>query len=442
MIHMSDHIAKELENKILSRKAVVGIVGLGYVGLPLVVSFAEAGFKVLGFDVDAGKVKAIGLGKSHIGDVSEERLSAVVKSNHVESTDDLGRLGEPDVICICVPTPLTKTKEPDLSYVVDGSGRIAKTLRKGQLVVLESTTYPGTTRQVIQTMLEKSGLACGKDFFLAYSPERVDPGSRTFRLNNTPKIVGGANAASARLVNIFYGLVVAKTVPVSSPEAAEMAKVFENVFRSVNIALVNEMALLCEKMGISVWEVLAAAATKPFGFMSFLPGPGIGGHCIPLDPYYLANKAREYDFHTRFIELAAEINEQMPYHVIDRIMEGLDSRGKTLTGAKVVVLGVTYKKDVADTRESPALRVIELLIKKGARVSYNDPYIPRITVSGSELRSVTLTKKTLAAADCALIATDHSSYDIEQIVRWAGFVFDTRGATRALTAANVKRLGE
>ncbi len=363
----------QLEKKIKNKTAKVGMVGLGYVGLPLAVAFAEAGFRVLGVDIQQKRVDLVNRGKSYIGDVSSESLSSVSSSKLLEATTDQGRLKEMDAICICIPTPLTKAKEPDLSYVIHESEEISKRLKPGQLVILESTTYPGTTRGVVLPILERSGLKAGSDFYLAFSPGRVDPGSKRYSIKNTPKIVEGIDPQSTRLAELLYRQVVDVVVPVSCPEVAEMTKVFENVFRSVNIALVNELAQLCERMGVSVWEVIDAAATKPFGYMPFYPGPGVGGHCIPLDPYYLANKAREYDFHTRFIELAAEINEGMPHYVTSCIMEALNARGKSLNGARMLVLGVAHKKDVADIRESPSLKLMQLLQEKGARVSYNDP---------------------------------------------------------------------
>ena len=432
----------QLEEKIRDKSAIIGIVGIGYVGLPLAVAFAMAGFKVLGFDIRQKNVDSVNLGKSYIADVSSDSLSEVVTRKLLEATTDQSRIGEADAICICVPTPLTTTKEPDLSYVIHESNEISRHLRPGQLVVLESTTYPGTTRQVVLPNLESSGLRCGIDFYLAYSPERVDPGSKNYNIGNTPKIVGGIDSQSTQLAQLLYSQIAGTVVPVSCPEAAEMTKVFENVFRSVNIALVNELAHLCERMGLSVWEVIDAASTKPFGYMPFYPGPGIGGHCIPLDPYYLANKARELDFHTRFIELAAEINEHMPYHVVSRILEALSARGKGLKGARVLVLGVAYKKDVEDTRESPALKIIQLLCEKGAEVSYNDPYIPQIHVPAGDMESVKLSGKYLASMDCVVIATDHSCYDMGEVAAHAKLVFDTKGATRRLRSDNIVRLGE
>jgi len=406
-----------LEQRIRDSSAIIGIVGLGYVGLPLAVAFAQAGFKVLGFDIRQGNVDSVNRGESYIADVSNESLSALATARLLEATTDQGRLGEPDAICICVPTPLTTTRDPDLSYVVHESGEIGKRLRPGQLVVLESTTYPGTTRQVVLPALEASGLRCGTDFFLAYSPERVDPGSKDYNVKNTPKIVGGIDPVSTGLARLLYSQIADSVVPVSCPEIGEMTKIFENVFRSVNIALVNELAHLCERIGISVWEVVEAASSKPFGYMPFYPGPGVGGHCIPLDPYYLANKAREFDFHTRFIELAAEINEHMPYHVVSRIIDGLNAGGKSLKDARILVLGVAYKRDVADTRESPALKMIQLLRDKGAEVSYHDPYVPEVHLPAGDMRSVVLGDDSLASMDCVVIATDHGCHDYADIVR-------------------------
>ena len=430
----------DLKQRLKNKTAAIGIVGLGYVGLPLAVAFSEAGFKVLGFDMQQKRVNSVNKGQPYIADIDSESLSAVVVNNLLQATTDQSRFKELDVICICVPTPLTRTREPDLSYVTSQSEELSRYLQPGQLIVLESTTYPGTTREVVLPILERSGLKGGQDFYLAYSPERVDPGNKKYRIKNTPKIVGGIDPQSTRLAELLYRQVADMVVPLSSPEVAEMTKVFENVFRSVNIALVNELAQLCEKMGISVWEVIDAASSKPFGYMPFYPGPGIGGHCIPLDPYYLASKAREYDFHTRFIELAAEINERMPYYITARIMDALNTRGKILNNARVLVLGAAYKKDVGDIRESPSLKLIRLLHEKGSNVSYNDPYIVKIQISQNTLSSVELTEKCLSSADCVVIATDHSCYNYQHIADKANLVFDTRGVTRKLDNNNIIRL--
>lgn len=424
----------------ITDKASVCIIGLGYVGLPLAVAFAKAGLKVLGVDIQQRRVDWVNKGKPYIADVDSKVLRETVRKGLLKATTDQSRLKEVDAICICVPTPLTKTKDPELSYVISESETVSRYLQKGQLVVLESTTYPGTTREVMLPILERSGLKAGRDFYLAFSPERIDPGSKNYNVRNTPKVVGGIDTKSTKLATLLYSRIVERVVPVSSPEVAEMTKVFENVFRNVNIALVNELTLLCEKMGLSVWEVIDAAATKPFGYMPFYPGPGIGGHCIPLDPYYLANKAREYDFHIRFIELAADINEHMPYYVVSRISDAMNSKGKSLRGARVLVLGVAYKRDVEDVRESPSLKLIKLLREKGANVSYNDPYVANVRISEKNLRSVELTDEQLASADCVLIATDHTCYDYKDIARKSSFVFDTRGATRKLKNKNIVRL--
>ncbi|MFH1647587.1 MAG: nucleotide sugar dehydrogenase [Chloroflexota bacterium] len=429
-----------LEQKLADKTAVIGVAGLGYVGLPLSIAFAEAGLKVLGFDMEPTRVDAVNEGRSYIADVSDERLAAVTGNKRLQAITSQERLTEVDAVCICVPTPLTKTKEPDLSYIVKECEELSRHLRAGQLVVMESTTYPGTTREVILPILERSGLKTGTDFFLAYSPERIDPGNKNYTVKNTPKPVSGIDAVSTRYAELLYRQVADTVIPLSSPETAELTKIFENVFRIVNIALVNELTTLCRKMGIDVWEVIDAASTKPFGYMRFQPGPGVGGHCIPLDPYYLASKAKEYDFHTRFIELAAEINESMPYNITGWITEALNNRGVSLKNAGVLVLGVAYKKDVGDTRESPSLKLIRLLRERGAAVSYNDPYVPEITIAGEKLKSVKLDGQALSAAECVVIATDHSDYNYDEIVSKSRLVFDTRGVTRKLKAGNIIRL--
>jgi UDP-N-acetyl-D-glucosamine dehydrogenase len=424
----------------ITDKTTVCIIGLGYVGLPLALAFAQASLKVLGVDVQQRRVTSVNKGQSYIADVDSKALTEVIKKGLLEATTDQSRIKEVDAICICVPTPLTRTKDPELSYVISESKVVSRYLQKGQLVVLESTTYPGTTREVMLPILERSGLKTGRDFYLAFSPERVDPGSKNYNIRNTPKVVGGIDPKSTKLATLLYSQIVERVVPVSCPEIAEMTKVFENVFRSVNIALVNELAHLCEQMGLSVWEVIDAASTKPFGYVPFYPGPGVGGHCIPLDPYYLANKAREFDFHTRFIELAADINEDMPYYVVSRISDAMNSKGKSLHGAKVLLLGVAYKRDVEDVRESPSLKLIKLLHEKGASVSYNDPYVASVRVSENNMRSMKITDEQLASADCVVIATDHSCYDYKHIAQKADLVFDTRGATRKLRNRNIIKL--
>lgn len=433
---------QNFEEKIRDKSAKVGIVGLGYVGLPLALAFSEAGLRVLGVDIEQESVDSINQGKSYIIDISSDRLSSVLNNKLLEATTDQGKLNEVDAICICVPTPLTKTKKPDLSYVIHECEEISQRLKPGQLVILESTTYPGTTREVMLPILERSGLRGGSDFYLAYSPERIDPGNKKYGIANTPKIVGGIDSQSTRMAALLYQSIINTVVPVSGPEVAEMTKVFENIFRNVNIALVNELAQLCERMKVSIWEVIDAASTKPFGYMPFYPGPGVGGHCTPIDPHYLANKAREYDFHIRFIELAAEINENMPYFTASRIMEALNTKGSSLNGASVLVLGVAYKQDTADIRESPSLQLIQLLLDRGARVSYNDPYISEIQLQQNSLHSVELTEENLSSADCLVISTAHSGYDLGKIVAASKLVFDTRGVTRGLSSKNIVRLGE
>jgi UDP-N-acetyl-D-glucosamine dehydrogenase len=434
---MSTKAEIELKEKLSNKTAVIGVVGLGYVGLPLAVSFAKAGFRVIGFDVISEKVDSINRSESYIMDVDKNNLNSVVTNGYLQATTDQNRFTEVDAICICVPTPLTKTKDPDLSYIIRESETLSQYIHRGQLIILESTTYPGTTREVVLPILEKSGFKEGFDFYLAFSPERVDPGSKKYSIRNTPKVVGGIDPESTEMATILYRHVSDKIIPVSSPEVAEMTKIFENTFRIVNIALVNELTALCEKMKISVWEVIDTASTKPFGFMPFFPGPGTGGHCIPLDPYYLANKAREFDFHTRFIELAAETNEKMPNYVISRLMEALNLKTKSLKDAKIIMLGITYKRDVADIRESPSLKLLHLLKEKGADVCYNDPLIPRVQLDNDTLESQPLNENLIRSVDCVLIATDHTSYDYKMITKEAKFVFDTRGVTRNLHMNNV-----
>jgi len=432
---------RNIENRIKDKSAEIGIVGLGYVGLPLALAFAEAGFNVTGIDSDKDRVTKITKGVSYLLDIPSARLKKAVAEGKLKATTNQSALRRVDAIIICVPTPLTRTKEPDLTYIVNATNEIARYLRLGHLVILESTTYPGTTREIVLPILESTGLKVGVDYFLTFSPERIDPGSKNFTIKNTPKVVGGMEPKSTRLAALLYGHVADKVLEVSTPEVAEMDKVFENVFRSVNIALVNELAKLCEKMNINVWEVIKSASSKPFGYMAFYPGPGVGGHCIPLDPYYLASKAREYFFHTRFIELAAEINETMPEYIVERIVEALNTHSKSVKGAKILVLGVAYKKDIEDVRESPALRVLELLIEKKAKVDYNDPYIASVKEGSVKMRSVKLENKTLGAYDCVVILTDHTVYDLKSIARQSKLVFDTRGCTNNIKSDNIIRLG-
>ena len=431
--------AAKLLAKIESKRAVLGVVGLGYVGLPLVAEFARAGFRVLGFDVSERVVEGLRSGVSHIQDVPSGVVQNAVKVGLFQPTTDMRRLSECDAISICVPTPLSKTRDPDVSYVVSATQSVAEAIRPGQLVVLESTTYPGTTRELMLPMLEASGLAVGEDFFLAFSPERVDPGNDEWQTRNTPKVIGGITPTCLDISLALYGRVMDTMVPVSSPEAAEMTKLLENTFRSINIALVNEMAQASDRLGVNVWEVIDAAATKPFGFMKFVPGPGIGGHCIPLDPHYLAWKMRTLNYKTRMIDLAGEINSEMPHFVVNKVQDALNAQRKALNGARVLLLGVAYKKDIDDVRESPALDVIRLLESKGAIVDYHDPYVAALH-DEPELRgraSVELTKERLQSSDCVIIVTDHSSLDYQRVLRDAALVVDTRNATRGLAASNV-----
>jgi len=439
-----------LEHKIEQEEVSICVIGLGYVGLPLAVEFARLGFSVTGLDVDEERVKAINRGQSYIQDVDEAEVTEAVEGGYLSATTDYEVLREIDVIFICVPTPFTKTKTPDLSYVVAAAEEIMQRLKPGQLIVLQSTTYPGTTEEDVLPILESSGLVAGRDFHLAFSPERTNPGDRQHTVRNTPKVIGGVTPRCAELARLLLGRLMPQVHLVSSPRAAEMTKLLENVYRSVNIALVNELAKLCERMDIDIWEVIEAASTKPFGFMPFYPGPGVGGHCVPVDPYYLFWKAREYDFYPRFIELAAELNQGMPHYVIARVSEALNAQGKTLHQAKVLVLGVSFKPDVDDARNSPAQRVIELLLSRGAQVSYNDPHIPQFTVGNDvfyreelTLNSMPLTEELLANHDCVVITAGHSSYDYGWIVAHAPLVVDTMNATRKVknNRQRILRLG-
>lgn len=434
----------DLLTKIKTRQAVVGIIGLGYVGLPLVLRFCEVGFPVLGFDTDARKVELLNRGESYIKHIPSNLLASWLQpeegNGQFTATADLGRLGEPDVLIICVPTPLTPKREPDLRYVENTTRQIATTLRPGQLVSLESTTYPGTTAELLLPILS-TNFRAGQDFFLVFSPEREDPGNSQFQVSTIPKVVGGVTPACLEHGVALYSQVIERVIPVSSTQAAEMSKLLENIYRAVNIALVNELKMLCLRMGVDIFEVIEASKTKPFGFQAFYPGPGLGGHCIPIDPFYLTWKAREYDFATRFIELAGEVNSNMPYFVVRRVAEALNHQGKPINGATILILGMAYKKDVDDRRESPALKIIELLKQEGAEVSYNDPHIPHCTAMRQypnlDMRSVPLTDKTLQQADCVVLVTDHSAYDYPWIASHARLIVDTRNAFKGLKMESI-----
>jgi UDP-N-acetyl-D-glucosamine dehydrogenase len=421
-------IARALVAKAERREALFGIVGLGYVGLPLAVELAKAGYRVLGYDVNAGVVEGLTGGHSHVKDVSDADLQAVLEAGRFEATTDASRLGEPDAISICVPTPLSKFKDPDVSYIVAATEAVRRTLRRGQAVILESTTYPGTTREIMLPAFEGTGLRVGEDFFLAFSPERVDPGNPRWGTRNTPKVVGGITPDCLRVAIALYQPAIETLVPVSTTEAAELVKLLENTFRSVNIGLVNEMAIVCDKLGVNVWEVIEAAATKPFGFMKFLPGPGLGGHCIPIDPHYLAWKMRGLNYKTRFIDLAGELNTEMPAFWVRKVTEALNRARKAVRGSAILVLGVAYKRDIDDIRESPALDIIRLLEGQGARVSYHDPHVPRFVEDGHEYCSVPLDPETVAAADLVIVVTDHRAVDYAMVGRRAKLIVDTRNA--------------
>jgi UDP-N-acetyl-D-glucosamine dehydrogenase len=419
-----------LIRKAADRSAVAGVVGLGYVGLPLAVELATAGYHVVGFDVKPGVIDSINAGRSHIGDVPSDRLAQLVAKGRLQATADLGRLAEADLVSICVPTPLSKTKDPDVSFVLSAADAVSRCIRAGQAVVLESTTYPGTTRELLMPRFEAGGLRVGTDVFLAFSPERVDPGNATWQTRNTPKVFGGVTEACNRVIAALYGPAFERLVAVSSPEAAELVKLLENTFRSVNIGLVNEMAIVCDKLGVDIWEVIDAAATKPFGFMKFTPGPGLGGHCIPIDPHYLAWKMRSLNYKTRFIEVAGEVNSEMPIFWVRKVADRLNDQGRAVRGSKVLIIGVAYKKDIDDIRESPALDVLRLLHQQGAVVSYHDPYIAKVDEDGEQLQSVPLTEALVRESDCVVIVTDHSKLDYAMIRRAAPCVVDTRNALR------------
>ncbi len=429
-----------LEEKIKSRSAVVAVIGLGYVGLPLAVEKAKIGFKVIGIEQNAERQKMVNDGQNYISDVKQAELAKCVETGNLSATTDFSSLAEADIVIICVPTPLSPTRDPDISYVISVTKQIAKYLHAMQLVVLESTSYPGTTEDVVLPILAKRELTLGNDYFVAYSPERVDPGNKRYSTKNTSKLVGGATEKCLKIARTFYDQTITNVHPVNSPKVAEMTKVFENTFRAVNIALVNELALLCDKMDISIWEVIEAAETKPFGMMTFYPGPGVGGHCIPVDPFFLTYKARQYDFHTRFIELAGEINLQMPYFVVKKITRVLNQAGKCLKNSKILVLGIAYKKDIDDARMSPAITVIEALQHESAEITYNDPFIPSVCIKEKTYTSKSLVDLNIKTFDCVVLLADHTDYPYEYLASEAISIVDTRNAFADFDGSHIVRL--
>ncbi len=432
--------AEQLKKNVLNRTAKVCVIGLGYVGLPLAVEKAKVGFNVLGIDRNGNRVNQVNRGLNYIRDVNGTELAQLVEDKKFSATEDFDVVRQQDILIICVPTPLTIFREPDISYIENVVGEIAQRLRPGQLIILESTTYPGTTEEIILPLLESTGLQVGSEFFLAYSPERVDPGNKRYTTQNTSKVLGGITEKCLEVARFLYEQTISEVIPVSSPAVAEMSKVFENTYRAVNIALVNELMMLCDRMGISVWEVIDAAATKPFGIQTFYPGPGVGGHCIPVDPFYLSWKARQYDFSTRFIELAGEINIQASYYSVRKVNEALNASGKSVKGARILVLGITYKKDVADLRESPAIKIIRELEARGAEVVFSDPFVAQYGGYETEFAAsrVELTEEELGNSDCVLIVTDHSDLDYEQVVAASQIVVDTRNATKEVKSHREK----
>jgi UDP-N-acetyl-D-glucosamine dehydrogenase len=427
-----------LEEKIRSHSARVGVVGLGYVGLPLAVEFARAGFAVTGIDISAEKTRRVNAGDSYVGDIPSAVLGPLVESGKLRATTDFAAVRSLDTINICVPTPLRKTKDPDMSFIVSSCQEVARHFHRGMLVILESTTYPGTTDELVLPMLEKSGLQVGRDFFLCFSPERVDPGNPLYQTANIPKVVGGCTPACTDMGRLFYSQALHRVVPVSSTQVAEMVKLLENTFRMINIGLANEMALMCDRMGIDVWEVIDAAATKPFGFMPFYPGPGLGGHCIPVDPFYLSWKTRQAGIEARFIELAGHINGYMPQFVADKVQQALNQAGKPVMGSRIHVMGVAYKRDIDDLRESPALDVMLLLKRRGGEIAYTDPYVPALRLEGLDLESQP--EESVAAADCVVIVTDHSAFDYRKMVERAALIVDTRNALKGVDSPKIVRL--
>jgi UDP-N-acetyl-D-glucosamine dehydrogenase len=435
---LSETTAKVLQEKIRDRTARVGIVGLGYVGLPLAVEYAKAGFTVTGIDISESKAARVNAGDSYVGDIASAQLEPLVRSGKLRATSDFSAVRELDTINICVPTPLRKTKDPDMSFIVSSCAEIARYFHPGMLIILESTTYPGTTDEVVLPMLEKSGLRVGQDFFLCFSPERVDPGNPRFQTFNIPKVVGGTTPACTEIGRLFYAQALEHVVPVSSTQVAEMVKLLENTFRMINIGLANEIAMMCDRMGINVWEVIEAAATKPFGFMPFYPGPGLGGHCIPIDPFYLSWKTKQAGIEARFIELAGYINGQMPHFVVDKVQHALNDASKPVRGSHIHVMGVAYKKDIDDVRESPALDIMLLLKQRGARITYTDPHVPRLRLDGLELASEPVSLAD--AADCVVIVTDHTAFDYPTLAKAARLIVDTRNALKGIVSNNVVRL--
>ena len=433
-------MSQSLADKIAAREARVGVIGLGYVGLPLAVEFAKAGMKTVGCDLDAQKVEQINRGESYIGDVPGDEVKAVVESGYLRATTDFAELADVDTVDICVPTPLRKTGDPDLSHVVSAVDEVASHLKMGQLVILESTTYPGTVEEVVRPKLEAGGLKAGRDFYLAFSPERVDPGNTQWTTRNIPKVVGGIDAASTEVAALLYQQVVDSVVRVSTTTVAEMVKLLENTFRAVNIGLANELALMCRRLGVDVWEVIDAAKTKPFGYMPFYPGPGLGGHCIPIDPFYLSWKAKQNGFESRFIELAGHINAGMPRYVVERIGDALNSQARAINGSRVHLFGVAYKANVSDIRESPAIDIALLLEERGARLSYSDPYVPRLSEKTLVLDSIEPDEALQGGIDCAVITTDHAGVDHEDIARRAPVVVDTRNALKGVERNNIFKL--
>ena len=423
---------KELKEKILDRTARVSVIGLGYVGLPLAIEIGKAGFNVIGIDTDEEKVEKINSKNSYIPDVTKETLNGLVSQRKLIATSDYKILKEIDIVSICVPTPLRKTREPDISHIIAAVSEVSKYLHQGQLIILESTTFPGTTKDIVLPELEKRSLKVSKDFFLVFSPERVDPANKKYTIRNTPKVVGGITAQCSEIAKFFYEQIVEEVILVASTEEAEMTKLLENVFRNVNIALANELALMCDRLGIDIWNVIEAARTKPFGFMPFYPGPGLGGHCIPVDPVYLSWKAKTYGFYSKFIEFAEEVNKNMPNYVVRKITDALNIHKKSINGSRILLLGVAYKENVGDVRESPALDIIEILYRQGAEVVYNDPYVPQIKIGERKWESLSLNENLLSQADCVVITTAHSSYDYGRIVENAKLIIDTRNATKNL----------